>query len=69
MENVIIYVSGGVVQDIDIPADCPCNVVVRDYDVEGIDFEDNDPNEYNPVLQTDQNGENFVESLWDIKCE
>jgi len=58
MENIVIYVEGGVVQDVDIPEDCPCNVIVRDYDIEGSD---------QSILQEDQYGELYVESVFDIK--
>lgn len=31
--RIIVYVRGGVVQDVDIPEDAPMTVEVRDYDV------------------------------------
>jgi len=58
MEDIVIYVEGGVIQDVSIPEDCPYNVIVRDYDIEGSD---------QSILEEDQNGDYYIESVWDIK--
>ena len=53
MKTIKITTEGGVIQDInDIPDDV--QVVVRDYDVDG--------SEYN--LMVDECGHNFIESVW-----
>jgi hypothetical protein len=53
--TILVTVQGGVIQNIDdIPTDV--RVVVRDYDVDGID---------ESKLEEDQDGHRFVESTWD----
>jgi hypothetical protein len=53
-KRITIIMDGGVIQDIlDIPADC--EIEVRDFDVEGCEFED---------VLTDDNGEEYTSSVW-----
>lgn len=52
MSQVIVYVRGGVVQDIDVPPDVV--VHVKDYDTDGAD----------EGVQEDEDG-HFVESVWE----
>ncbi len=53
---ITVVVEGGVIQDIlDIPAGA--QVVVRDYDVEGIDADEAE-------LETDDDGNEHVRSVW-----
>ena len=51
--TVIVTVSGGVVQHVEVPEGA-C-VVVRDYDTDGIEDEN---------LQQDGAGDKYVESIW-----
>jgi len=54
--RVIVFVSGGVIQDMTIP---PGIVVeVHDYDVEGIDDQECD-------VRTDDDGNRFVHTEWE----
>ncbi|MEZ5943965.1 MAG: hypothetical protein R3C18_21420 [Planctomycetaceae bacterium] len=52
MDTVLIIVSGGVVQDVICPAGI--TVVVRDFDVEGVEDE----------AVVTQGDERFIESVW-----
>ncbi|WP_245538013.1 hypothetical protein [Rubinisphaera brasiliensis] len=52
MKNVLVIVSGGVVQDVVCPDGV--TVVVRDFDVEGVEDE---------AITTEGN-ERFIESVW-----
>lgn len=54
--EVIVYVSGGVVQDVDVPNGV--KVLVRDYDVEGCDLTE-------PEIEEDESGNYYVESVWE----
>ena len=49
---VTVYVEGGVVHDVIVPEGIV--VVIRDYDIEGVD----------PERLTSVNGNQFVESRW-----
>jgi len=53
MKQVIVYVDGGLVQDVEVPEGV--EVIVRDYDVEG----SNSPES----IETDERGE-YIESAW-----
>jgi hypothetical protein len=50
---VRITVEGGVVQHVEVPKGV--QVVVRDYDVDGVE----------ESLERDDNGDPFIESIWD----
>ena len=52
--TVIVTVEGGVVQHVEVPEGIV--VLVRDYDVDGSD----------PREQTDEQGDKFLESSWEI---
>jgi len=52
-KTVTITVEGGVVQHVDCPAGV--RVVVKDYDVDGSETD----------LETDDNGNKYVESVWE----
>ncbi len=53
MRTVYITLSGGVVQNVQVPSGL-C-VVVRDFDVEGCPQE---------VTSQDEKGDHYIESLW-----
>ena len=53
MKTVTITVEGGVVQNVEVPEGV--TVVVRDYDVEGIETD---------VFQQDRGGDNYIEAIW-----
>lgn len=54
-KDIIITVDGGVIQDITFPPGCKTRVIVRDYDVEGMEDE-----------RIDEDTE-FIESKYDPK--
>jgi hypothetical protein len=56
MKIVRITVEGGVVQHVEVPDGV--QVVVKDYDVDGTEADQ---------LQQDENGDNFIESIWEHK--
>ncbi len=56
MKIVQVTVEGGVVQHVDVPEGL--QVVVRDYDVDGTEADH---------LQQDDNGDQFIESIWEYK--
>ena len=53
MKTVTITVEGGVVQNVEVPEGV--TVIVRDYDVESIESD---------LLQQDESGDNYIESIW-----
>ncbi len=53
MKTVNITVSGGVVQNVEVPEGV--TVIVRDYDVDGVESD---------LLQQDRGGDNYIESIW-----
>jgi len=53
-EIVHITVEGGVIQHVECPEGV--QVIVHDYDIDGVDEEG---------LQRDQNGDLYIESIWD----
>jgi len=53
-DEIIITVSGGVVQDVSMPEACPYPVIIRDYDADSIEVE---------RLTKDEDGELFLESV------
>ena len=53
MKTVQVTVSGGVVQNVEVP-EC-VTVIVRDYDVDGVESD---------LLQQDENGDNYIEAIW-----
>jgi hypothetical protein len=55
-QPIIVFVSGGVVQDVSFPAGCQTAVSVHDYDVDGA---------ADPGLSHDGQGEPFLEALWE----
>jgi len=56
MQNILINVEGGVIQDVIFPDNFPrdIQVIVRDYDIDGSD---------ESILQEDQSGDLFIESI------
>jgi hypothetical protein len=36
-EKIVVTIQGGAVVDAQFPPGCPCGLVIRDYDVEGVD--------------------------------
>jgi len=56
MQTVYVFIEGGVVQDMQIPKGV--RVVVRDYDVEGVEPE---------RIQQDADKQEFVESVWEAE--
>jgi len=56
MKTVRVTVEGGVVQHIEVPEGV--QVVVRDYDVDGTEADQ---------FEQDQNGDRFIESVWEIE--
>jgi hypothetical protein len=54
MKIVRVTVGSGVVQHVEVPEGV--QVVVRDYNVDGTDDDE---------LEQDENGDNFIESLWE----
>ena len=56
MKIVQVTVEGGVVQHVEVPEGV--QVVVRDYDVDGTDADQ---------LQQADNGDQFIESIWEHK--
>ena len=62
-ETIIVFVRGGVIQDIQFPEGCRTAVSVHDYDVEGA-------NEADP--HRDDHGDSFFRALWeppDVQAE
>ena len=58
-KTIVITVEGGLIQWIaGIPEDV--RIVVKDYDVDSVDEEN---------LTTDENGDEYVESVWDKEDE
>lgn len=56
MKIVRVTVEGGVIQWVEVPDGV--TVIVRDYDVDGTEADQ---------LQQDENGDEFIESLWEHK--
>ncbi len=53
LQIVRITMEGGVIQDMEVP--CGIQVIVHDYDVEGVEVAE---------LQTDENGDVYIEGNW-----
>lgn len=54
MRIVRVTIEGGVVQHVEVPEGV--RVFVRDYDVDGTEAD---------LLQQDENGNQFIESIWE----
>jgi hypothetical protein len=54
MKTVRLTVEGGVVEHVEVPEGV--QVIVRDYDVDGTEVDQ---------LQQDENGDQFIESIWE----
>jgi hypothetical protein len=55
-QRIVVFVSGGVVQDVRFPAGCGVVVAVRDYDVDGAE---------DAGLNLDDQGQPFMEGIWE----
>lgn len=55
-EEILITVEGGVIQDISLPDNSNCRIIVRDYD---IDCTEKD------LLSIDNDGNECIESIWE----
>lgn len=55
-EEIYITVEGGIIQDIDLPENSNCRIIVRDYDVECVEAD---------LLSIDEDGEQCIESIWE----
>jgi hypothetical protein len=54
MKTVYVFIEGGVIHDMRVPKGI--TVIVRDYDVEGVEPE---------RIERDASGQEFVESVWE----
>lgn len=55
-EEIFIYLEGGIIQEINLPNNSNCRIIVRDYDIEGTPEED---------LSIDEVGSQYIESIWE----
>jgi hypothetical protein len=62
-KRIFVWMEGGIIQDVNIPEGLEeVEVVVRDYDIEGMDAQDE-------RIEKDKDGDEYVETIWSRETE